>query len=118
MINHFDLRKQLEIYFVVLIVVGVLIYGGFRAYPILAGPSITIYSPINNTTVASTTFEITGKVLRAKEITLQGHPITIDTSGNFKETLVALFPYTIVVLSATDSYNKTITKTLRVVPSR
>lgn len=116
MINHYDLRKKIEIYLIAFIIIVALCYGGFRAYPILAGPSITIYTPHNNDTVASTTFEISGKILRAKEIILQGRTITIDTEGNFTETLVASFPYTIIILSATDSYNKTIIKTLRVIP--
>ena len=116
MIEPYDLRKKIELYFVGSLLVIALIYGIFRAYPLIAGPSITIYSPQDGDIVASSTFEISGQVSRANEITLQGRPITIDTEGHFKEVLVAYLPYTILVLHATDKYGATITKTLRVIP--
>lgn len=93
-----------------------IVYGIFRAYPLVAGPSITVYSPADGDYVASTTFEVSGQVKRANVITVQGKPITIDTEGHFSETLVAQTPYTILVLVATDSYGETVSETLRVIP--
>ena len=116
MLEPYDLRKKVELYFIGLLFIIALVYGGFRAYPLVAGPSITIYNLKDGDGVASTTFEISGRALRARKITLQGRPITIDTEGKFSQILVASFPYTILVLSATDSYGATITKTLRVIP--
>ena len=116
MIELRDLRKKLEVSFVVLVVVVACMYGIYRAYPLIAGPSIEVFSPVDGDIVASSTFKVIGQVKRAKIITLQGRPITIDTEGGFTETLVASYPYTILVLSATDTYGKTIIKTLRVVP--
>lgn len=116
MTPYYDLRKRLEIALLAGLAVIALVYGGFRAYPLVAGPSITIYNPADGDYVASTTFEVSGQVERANVITLQGKPITIDTEGHFSETLVAQAPYTILVLVATDSYGETISKTLRVIP--
>jgi hypothetical protein len=112
----YDFRKQLELYSIGFLVLIALIYGGFRAYPLIAGPRIIIYSPKNDEVVASTTFKISGRVLRTKEITLQGRTINIDTNGNFSEILVPQYPYTIIVLTAKDAYEAKITKTLRVIP--
>ncbi|MFA6608845.1 MAG: hypothetical protein WCT07_02965 [Candidatus Paceibacterota bacterium] len=112
----YDSRKQVELYIIGILLMFAVFYGGFRAYPLLAGPNITIYSPQNDDIVASSTFQISGRVLRSKEITLQGRTITIDNEGYFTETLVPQFPYTTVILSATDSYGASITKTLRVIP--
>ena len=116
MIEPYDLRKKIELYFVGLLLLTALVYGISRAYPLIAGPKITIYSPQDGENVASSTFEVSGQVLRANEITLQGRPITIDTEGHFREVLVAYSPYTILVLHATDKYGATVTKTLRVIP--
>ena len=116
MMTYYYLRKRLEIGLLVGLALVTITYGAFRAYPLIAGPSITIYSPADGDYVASTTFEVSGQVKRANVITLQGIPITIDTEGHFSETLVAQAPYTILVLVATDSYGETISKTLRVVP--
>ncbi len=112
----YDPRKKIEIFAVVLLVCVALVYGGFRAYPLVAGPSISLYAPQDGDTVASTTFQISGQVRRTREITLQGKPITIDGDGRFVETLVAHSPYTILVLVATDQYGAKVYKTLRVVP--
>lgn len=111
-----DLRKQLEFYLVGILVLIAITYGLFRAYPLLAGPNITVHSPKDGENVASTTFQISGTVLRAKEITIQGRPITTDTDGKFNETLVPQYPYTLIILEAKDSYGNTKTKNLRVVP--
>jgi hypothetical protein len=118
MIPYYDLRKRLELALLVILVCAALAYGAFRAYPLVAGPSITIYSPGDGEYVASTTFEISGRVLRANIITLQGRPITIDTGGYFTETLVAQAPYTILVLVAQDAYGETVSKTIKVIPQQ
>jgi len=111
-----DLRRQVETALIVILLLLALSYGIFRAYPLLTGPSIKILNLTDGSTVASTTFQISGIATRAKEITLQGKPITIDNKGNFTETLVATYPYTILVLVATDKYGAVETKTLRVIP--
>lgn len=112
----YDLRKQLEYYFLGALIVITIFYGLWRAYPLLAGPHITINTPKDGSMVASTTFVISGKVSRVKNIEIQGRPIPIDKDGNFSEILVASFPYTIITISATDFYAKTLVKTLRVIP--
>ncbi len=112
----YDSRKRLELYGIGILLLVAILYGGFRAYPLLAGPKITLYAPHDGDIVASSTFQISGQVLRAKEITVQGRPITIDTEGRFTETLVPVSPYTIIVINATDAYGATVTKILRVLP--
>jgi hypothetical protein len=116
MLEMKDTRKQVEFYFVICIVLSAVTYGLFRAYPLVVGPKITIVNLKDGDTVPDTTFTLSGNVVRAREITLQGKPITIDDHGDFKETLVAAPPYTILVLVATDKYGATETKTLRVIP--
>ncbi len=116
MTEFHDLRKQLETAFVLILFLVAVGYGLFRAYPLIVGPTITIITPQDGAFVASSTFQVSGIVKRAKEITLQGRPITINDKGEFNELLVATSPYTILILVATDKYGATITKTLRVIP--
>lgn len=118
MTSHYDLRKQLELYLVGFLVLIAFIYGGFRAYPLLIGPSVTVYSPHDGDIVASSTFQISGIALRVKELTLQGRPITIDTDGYFSEILIPQRPYTVIVITATDAYGAHSTKTLNVIPEK
>ncbi len=116
MLELYDLRKKLERYSLIGLVLVAVMYGIYRAYPLMAGPSLEVISPVDGEIVASSTFQVLGRVKRAKVITLQGRPITIDTDGGFMETLVASPPYTILVFTATDTYGKTVTKVIRVVP--
>jgi hypothetical protein len=116
MFEHYDLRKKLEMYFIVLLIALSLIYGAFRAYPLLAGPKVTIYNPRDGDIVSSGVFELSGQAIRSKEVTINGRPIPIGTDGNFAETLIAQAPYSILVIAATDFYGKKITKVVRVVP--
>lgn len=118
MTSTYDLRKQLELLLMGLLVLIALLYGVFRAYPLLTGPSVTVYSPHDGDIVASSTFQISGIALRAKEITLQGRPITIDTEGYFSEILIPEHPYTVIVITATDAYGARITKALNVIPEK
>lgn len=110
-------REKVKIFFFTALFIVVIIYGLFRAYPLIAGVKIIINYPNNGDSVASTTFEISGQVLRAKEIKIQGRPITVDTQGNFTEILMADHPYTIIVIEATDKYGSKTVKTLNVTPS-
>lgn len=112
----FDLRKQVEMYFFSVLLLTAVAYGCWRAYPLIAGPHISINTPQNGEIVSSSTFQISGRVSRVKNISIQGRSIPIDKEGNFNEILVAQAPYTIITLTATDFYDKTITKTLNVVP--
>ncbi len=116
MLEHEDTTRKLEKYFIWALVLIALLYGGFRAYPLLNGPVITLYTPGDGDIVASTSFEVSGKVSRVKEITIQGRPVPIDTEGHFKELLVASPPYTILVITATDFYGASVTKTVSVIP--
>lgn len=116
MLEHYDLSKKIEFYLIGILVVVSLLYGAWKAYPLVSGPTITIYNPQDGDTVASTTFELSGMASRAKEITVQGRLIPIGTDGHFTEILVATAPYTILVISATDFYGATVTKKIRVIP--
>ncbi len=118
MLSPYNLQKKLEIYGIIILICSAVGYGALKTYPLFVGPTVSIYNPHDGDTVASTTFEISGKVSRVKEITVQGRAIPIGTDGHFTEILLAQYPYTILVVTATDFYGKTITKTLRVKPEK
>ena len=113
-----SIRNIITKWSILLLIVIVVGYGLFRVYPFFIGPVITVYSPKDGEQVTSSTFQVSGKVERAKEIRLQGRPITINTEGLFNETLVTHAPYTILVLEATGSYGKKVQKVLQVSPQK
>ena len=116
MFDPYDNRKKIEMFLLGLLVVISIIYGGFKTYPLINGPRVTIYNPQDGDIVSSSTFEISGIVTRVKEIMINGRPIPIGTDGHFTEILTAQSPYTTIVVTAHDFYGATITKTLRVIP--
>lgn len=118
MIEHRDLRRQLEMILFFGVILTAMLYGAWKAYPLLAGPSINVFSALPDGEVSTSTFEIKGQVARVKEITLQGRIIPIDTEGKFNELLVVDDPFSTIVITATDFYGKTITKTFRVFPKK
>lgn len=92
----------------IFVVAGTLfiIYGLTKLIPYLQGPELTILSPLEGDIVATTTFQVYGKARRATVVKVQGKPVSIDPYGYFNETLVSYFPYTILVVEATDRYGK------------
>lgn len=118
MLSHEDIRKKVEHYFIFVLLMVALLYGISRAYPLLRGPQITIYNPQDGDTVKKGTFELSGKVSRVKEITVQGRPIPIGVDGHFTEVLLSTEPYTLIIIRATDFYGKTKEETLRVLPEK
>jgi len=118
MLSSYDIRKKIEVFSIILLLIVAVSYGAFKTFPLVLGPSITIYNPRDGDTVARTTFELSGQVTRVKEITINGRPIPIGTDGHFTEILTAQAPFTVLVIVATDFYGKTTVKTLRVVPDR
>lgn len=113
-----SIRNKITVWSLILLVIIVVGYGVFRIYPFLMGPVITIYYPKDGEEVGTSTFQISGKVERAKEIKLQGRPITINTEGLFTETLVTHSPYTILVIEAVDTYGKKVQTILQVRPQK
>jgi hypothetical protein len=95
MIEPYDFRKKIEMILIGIFLIVAIVYGFIKAYPLMRGPVVDIYYPHDGDSVASSTFEVSGKVSRVKEITIQGRPVPIDTEGQFHELLVALPPYTV-----------------------
>lgn len=90
----------------VLAAVFVLGYAVLRSVPYARGPIVTIYEPINGSTVATTTIEIVGKAERVNAITINGNNISIDEKGNFKETLIIFKGINLITVEATDQFKR------------
>ena len=92
------------------------IYAMTKAFPYVKGPEVTIMTPKNGERVGTSTFLLSGKAVRVKELYLSGKSVPIDPEGNFSETFVSYSPYTILVVEAVDRHNKRSLQTLTVTP--
>ncbi|MSU74189.1 hypothetical protein EXS57_00215 [Candidatus Kaiserbacteria bacterium] len=86
-------------------------YGLIEAWPLLAGPSLSITSPINNMPYPDGIVSVQGTVMRTASLTLNGAPISHDQNGNFSSTLTFPRGGSILTFVATDRFGRSVTAT-------
>ena len=112
---RFTLKKGLSWVSIFGLVAVIIFYAYYQSRSIIAGPTITLYSPQDGETAPTALIHISGKAERANELTLDGRVIFIDLLGNFNEELL-LFPgYNIIELAAKDTDGREIKKTVGLV---
>ncbi len=94
--------------FVLLILVG---YGLVEAWPLLAGPSLSIESPMSDAPYPGGVVSIRGTAARAAALTLDGAPLLRGQNGDFSSTLTFPRGGSILTFVATDRFGRTVTKT-------
>ena len=86
-------------------------YGLVEAWPLLAGPTLSIISPANNASFACGIVSIQGRAARAAQLTLDGAPLLHDQNGDFSSTLTFPRGSSILTFVAADRFGRTITIT-------
>jgi hypothetical protein len=85
-----------------------LIYGGFKAYPLLSGPSLAITSPTPYATATDGFVSISGTAKRTETLTLNGAVLLIDEHGDFSTTLTLPPGDAILSLTARDRFGRSV----------
>lgn len=93
---------------VLIILIG---YGLFKAWPLLAGPSLSVESPIENGSYPGGIVAVRGIAERATTFTINGSPVMHDQNGAFSSTLTFPRGGSILTLVATDRFGRTVTAT-------
>jgi len=91
------------IFAVLIILVG---YGCTEAWPLIAGPSLSVDSPLNNATFPEGIVTVRGKAVRAAQLTLNGAPVLHEENGNFSSTLTFPRGSSILTFVATDRFGR------------
>ncbi|MEK7086321.1 MAG: hypothetical protein AAB709_01975 [Patescibacteria group bacterium] len=86
-------------------------YGLMEAWPLLAGPSLSIESPQDGAPFSDGIVEIRGTALRVALLTLNGASVLHDEQGLFKTTLTFPRGASILTIIATDRFGRTVTAT-------
>lgn len=81
-------------------------YGVFKGFPLIAGPEITLSSPLEGQTFEDGFVNVTGVSKHTENLSLNGAPLLIDASGHFSTTLVLPHGGAILSLTATDRFGK------------
>ncbi|MHB8710377.1 MAG: hypothetical protein ACYC6X_02395 [Minisyncoccota bacterium] len=86
-------------------------YGGIEAWPLLAGPELSLTSPTNGASFPGGIVTVEGKALRAAELTLDGATVLHDQDGGFSSTLTFPRGGSILTIVATDRFGRTVDTT-------
>jgi Glucodextranase, domain B len=84
-------------------------YGCVEAWPLIAGPTLTIDSPEDQATFPAGIVMIDGTALRAAQLTLDGVPVLHDQEGRFSSTLTFPKGGSILTFAATDRFGRRVT---------
>jgi|CXWL01.1.fsa_nt_gi hypothetical protein len=98
-------------YLLAIVLFSLISYGTIEAWPLIAGPSLSVESPKNDMSYPGGIVPILGKGGRIALLTLNSAPVLRDTEGSFSTTLT--FPYgaSILTFVATDRFGRHITTT-------
>lgn len=98
-------------YLIATVLFALVLYGGVEAWPLIAGPSLMIASPLDNAIIAGGIVDIRGRAEHAAILTINGAPVLHDQSGNFSATLTFPLGGTILTFVATDRFGRSVTAT-------
>ena len=107
--------RYIKIGIIAIAVLIIVSYGAWRSLDYARGPAITIFQPVNGSTAASSTIDILGRADRVNSLTINGSPISLDESGNFKETLIVFPGVNMITLSAKDQFGRATEKQIELV---
>ncbi len=86
-------------------------YGLVEAWPLLAGPALSIESPRDGAPFPSGIVTTKGTAQRIAKLTLNGEPLLRDENGSFSTTLTFPQGGSILTFVATDRFGRHITST-------
>ncbi len=112
---RFTLKKGISWLSIFGLVAVIVFYAYYQSRSIIAGPTITLYSPQDGEIAPTALVHVRGKAERANELTLDGRVIFIDLAGNFNEELLLFSGYNIIELAAKDTDGREIKKTIGLV---
>ena len=98
-------------YLTVAVLILILVYGFIEAWPLIAGPMLSVASPVNNSSFPGGTVVIRGKAARAAQLTLNGSNILHEEDGTFLATRTFPKGGSILTLVAVDRFGRTVTDT-------
>ena len=87
--------------------VALAIYGGIEAWPLIAGPSISISTPADYATLPQDGIvTIRGNAARTDKLTLDGAPVDHEENGDFSITLTLPRGGSILTMTAADRFGR------------
>ncbi len=112
--NH-NAKKILKIVGLSVFFIFIVVYALGRSHDLIFGVRIKNVNIVDGAKMASAVLELSGNAKNATNLTLNGREISIDETGNFKETIALLSGYNIVNIKATDKFGYSDEKNFRLI---
>ncbi len=90
-------------------------YGLFEARNLVAGPKLTVSTPLPGAILTDSLVHIEGKAVRIATIFMNGRQIFTRDDGSFSEPLLLSYGYNIIQVRATDQLGRRVEKEIPVV---
>lgn len=94
-------------YFTFAVLFILVLYGLREAWPLVAGPALSIESPADNKSSESTIVTVSGTAVRAATLTLNGSPLIREENGSFATILTLPRGGSILTFEAADRFGRT-----------
>jgi hypothetical protein len=107
----FSLKTGLSIFFSILII-GLVCY---NMKDMIFGSPLVITTARDGATVGSPFLPITGTARHARELSINGRPITVDRAGSFNDEVLLSPGYNIVEVALKDQFGNQKVKTYQIV---
>lgn len=104
--------KKITLTTVAILVVGFIYRNSKDA---LFGTKLSVSIARDGSTITNTKLPVTGFAPKVKAVTINKHPVPIDTDGHFQDTVILSPGYNIVEIATTNSFNKTTVRTYHLV---
>lgn len=113
------MKKTLCIKKIFFSAVGILVLGFIyrNSKDAIFGTNLSVSIARDGSTVSDTALPIVGFAPKVKTITINKHPVPLDTTGHFQDTVLLSPGYNIIEVSTVDSFNKTTTREYHLVGS-
>ncbi|MFA5744725.1 MAG: hypothetical protein WC887_00705 [Candidatus Paceibacterota bacterium] len=98
-------------YLTVAILLAIIGYGSIEAWPLIAGPSLSILSPENNAPFSDGIVTIKGNAARAAALSINGASVSHEGNGDFSSTLTFPHGSSILTFVATDRFGRKVATT-------
>lgn len=102
----------------VLVILFIALYTLFEARGLIAGPILSVSSPLNGEIVYEPIVHISGNTNSITELTLNGKAIAVHENGYFSNAVVLKDGYNEIVLTAKDRFSREVSETLQIMHER
>ncbi len=99
----------------VFVIAFLIIYSYIEARDLISGPSIEITYPADGELISNQILTITGEAKNISNLSMNNRPIFTNESGKFQEKLILNDGYNIIEFTASDRFNKKVSKKLELV---